>query len=77
MTARDLPYEILSLIAKSISESGKDYGPRVKLSPYALVNKAWQAAFEAEIYSTTWVRSPWRATSWSLDAVRSGKRRRD
>lgn len=34
----------------------------MKLGPYALVNKAWQAAFEAEIYSTVLIRSPSEST---------------
>lgn len=62
MSSLQLPHEILCLIAQSISKSNEGCGPRLKLGPYALVNKAWQAAFEAEIYSTVWLRSPSEST---------------
>lgn len=50
------PQEILCLIAHH-ARSDK------KLSPYALVNKSWQAAFERQIYSSVVVSSPSDATT--------------
>lgn len=50
--ASSAPQEILSLIAHHLARSDK------KLSPCALVNKSWQAAFERQIYSSVVVRSP-------------------
>jgi hypothetical protein len=44
--------EILDLIAHHLAQLDK------KLSPYALVNKSWQAAFEPHFYSTIVVHSP-------------------
>ncbi|TIA30182.1 hypothetical protein D6C83_07200, partial [Aureobasidium pullulans] len=50
--ASSAPQEILSIIAHHLAQLDK------KLSPYALVNKSWQAAFERQIYSSIVVRSP-------------------
>ncbi|KAH0167191.1 hypothetical protein KCU67_g3988, partial [Aureobasidium melanogenum] len=50
--ASSAPQEILSLIAHHLAQLDK------RLSPYALVNKSWQAAFERQIYSSIVVRSP-------------------
>lgn len=47
-----IPQEILALIAYHLARLDK------KLSPYALVNKSWQAAFERQIYSSIVVLSP-------------------
>jgi hypothetical protein len=49
--ASSAPQEILDLIAHHLAQVD------TKLSPYALVNKSWQAAFEPHIYSTIVVRS--------------------
>ncbi|KAI4853049.1 hypothetical protein E4T44_01086 [Aureobasidium sp. EXF-8845] len=51
--ASSAPQEILDLIAHHLAQLDK------KLSPYALVNKYWQAAFEPYVYSTIVVRSPY------------------
>jgi hypothetical protein len=50
--ASSVPQEILCLIAVHLTRLDK------RLSPYALVNKSWQAAFEKQIYSSMVVRSP-------------------
>ncbi|KAH0348239.1 hypothetical protein KCU83_g6303, partial [Aureobasidium melanogenum] len=50
--AAKLPQEILSIIAAYSSADNQ------KLAQYALVNRAWQAAFEGRIYSTLSVLSP-------------------
>lgn len=50
--ASSAPQEILSLIADHLARLDK------KLSPYALVNKSWQAAFERQIYSSIVLLSP-------------------
>lgn len=50
--ATSLPQELLSLIANHIT------GKEEKLTPYTLVNKSWQAAFERRIYSSLVVLSP-------------------
>ncbi|KEQ65020.1 uncharacterized protein M437DRAFT_63680 [Aureobasidium melanogenum CBS 110374] len=47
-----LPQELLLLIASHIT------GKEEKLTPYTLVNKSWQAAFERGIYSSLVVLSP-------------------
>jgi hypothetical protein len=51
--ASSTPQEILDLIAHHLAQLDDK-----KLSPYALVNRSWQAAFEPHIYSTIVVRSP-------------------
>lgn len=50
--AVSLPQELLLLIASHIT------GKEVKLTPYTLVSKSWQAAFERGIYSSLVVLSP-------------------
>jgi hypothetical protein len=55
------PQEILCLIAHHLARLDK------KLSPYALVNKSWQAAFERQIYSSMVVRSPSDVTTIRKD----------
>jgi hypothetical protein len=47
-----LPFEILSIIARYVAAQGG------KLTPYAMVNRDWQVAFEEEIYSSLVVLSP-------------------
>ncbi|KAH0284506.1 hypothetical protein M436DRAFT_81394 [Aureobasidium namibiae CBS 147.97] len=49
--ASSAPQEILALIVDHLAQLNE------KLSPYALVNKSWQAAFERRIYSSVVVRS--------------------
>jgi hypothetical protein len=58
--ASSAPQEILSLIAQHAS---RDNG---KLTPYTLVNRAWQAAFEKQIYTSLVVLSPSETTSVSI-----------
>jgi hypothetical protein len=69
--ASSAPQEILSLIAVHLARLDK------KLSPYALVNKSWQAAFERQIYSSMVIRSPSDETIirknigwWTRDEIR-------
>ncbi|KAI5202553.1 hypothetical protein E4T39_04661 [Aureobasidium subglaciale] len=50
--ASSAPQEILCLIAQQLALLDN------KLSPYTLVNKSWQAAFERHIYASIVVRSP-------------------
>jgi hypothetical protein len=50
--ASSAPQEVLDIIAHHLAQLDK------KLSPHALVNKSWQAAFEPYVYSTIVVRSP-------------------
>jgi hypothetical protein len=57
--ASSVPQEILSLIAQ---QAARDDG---KLTPYTLVNRAWQAAFERQIYTSLVVLSPSEVTSVS------------
>lgn len=51
--APHLPQEILSLIAQHLV--GEDDH---KFTPYTLVNKSWQAAFERHLYASLVVLSP-------------------
>jgi hypothetical protein len=69
--ASSAPQEILSLIAVHLARLDK------KLSPYALVNKSWQAAFERQIYSSMVIRSPCDVTTirenigwWTTDELK-------
>lgn len=55
MAASSLPYETLCLIAKHTAREHRT-DPGFRLGQYALVSRAWQAAFEAEIYSSILVR---------------------
>jgi hypothetical protein len=50
--ASSLPFEILSIIAQYAAGQGG------KLTPCAMVNRDWQAAFEEQIYSSLVVLSP-------------------
>lgn len=50
--ASKLPQEILSIIAAYAAAD------KQKLASHALVNSAWQAAFEDKIYSKLFVLSP-------------------
>ncbi|KAI4725741.1 hypothetical protein E4T49_06460 [Aureobasidium sp. EXF-10728] len=61
--ASSAPQEILCLIAHHLAKLDK------KLSPYTLVNKSWQAAFEREIYASIVVRSPSDVTTIRLDNI--------
>lgn len=53
--ASSLPHEILCLIAKHTAREHRT-DPDLRLGQYALVSRAWQAAFEAEIYSSILIR---------------------
>ncbi|KAI5253414.1 hypothetical protein E4T42_02948 [Aureobasidium subglaciale] len=55
--ASSLPLEVIMLIA------GHSGGQKEKLTPFTLVNKSWQAAFEKELYSSLVVLSPSRTRS--------------
>ena len=58
-----IPPEILSIVAeKVVARDDKEE----KLGPYALVCRAWQAAFEPHIYNYLEVRSPSETTTVSL-----------
>lgn len=58
-----IPPEILSIVAeKVVARKGEEE----KLGPYALVCKAWQAAFEPHIYEYLEVGSPSETTTVSL-----------
>lgn len=58
-----IPPEILSIIAKKVvARDDKEE----KLGPYALVCKAWQAAFEPHLYEYLEVQSPSETTTISL-----------
>jgi len=59
--ASSAPQEILALIVDHLTQLGE------KLSPYALVNKSWQAAFERQIYSSVVVRSSSGVTNIKVD----------
>jgi hypothetical protein len=50
--ASSIPQEILSLIAEYIATGDK------KLTPFTLINKSWQYAFERRIYACITVSSP-------------------
>jgi hypothetical protein len=50
--APPLPFEILAIIARYVAAQGG------KLTPYAMVNRDWQVAFEEHIYSFLVVLSP-------------------
>ncbi|KAI4724866.1 hypothetical protein E4T49_07404 [Aureobasidium sp. EXF-10728] len=52
-----LPQEIISLIAHHTAKQNK------KLTPYTLVNKSWQPAFEKQIYSSVVLLSPSEITT--------------
>lgn len=58
--ASAIPQEILSLIV-DYAASGDD-----KLTPYTLVNKSWQSAFERRIYASVVVLSPSATTSITI-----------
>jgi hypothetical protein len=66
--ASSLPQEILSLIAQ---HAARDDG---KLTPYTLVNRAWQAAFERQIYTSLVILSPSEVTFIAVDLERREKR---
>ncbi|KAG9516338.1 hypothetical protein KCV07_g6913, partial [Aureobasidium melanogenum] len=67
--AAELPQEILSIIAAYSAADNQ------KLAQFALVNRAWQAAFEGKIYSTLSVLSPSQNTEIVVrDDLRFGKR---
>lgn len=67
--AAELPQEILSIIAAYSAADNQ------KLTPYALVNRTWQAAFENKIYSTLSVLSPSQNTGIVVgDDLKFGKR---
>jgi hypothetical protein len=58
--ASAIPQEILTLIV-DYAASGGD-----KLTPYSLVNKSWQSAFERRIYASVVVLSPSATTSITI-----------
>ncbi|KEQ68653.1 hypothetical protein M436DRAFT_57929 [Aureobasidium namibiae CBS 147.97] len=58
-----LPQEILSLIAQHLVEEDDH-----KLTPYTLVNKSWQAAFERQIYASVIVLSPSDVTIVTIES---------
>jgi hypothetical protein len=55
--ASSIPQEILSLIAEYTATGDN------KLTPYTLINKSWQCAFERHIYACVTVSSPSSTTS--------------
>ena len=57
-----LPQEIIFLIAQHLI--GED---DQRLTPYALVNKSWQAAFERQIYASIVVLSPSDVTTLTIE----------
>lgn len=56
-----LPQEILTLIARHLGREDDH-----KLTPYTLVNKSWQAAFERQIYASVVVLSPSDVTTVTI-----------
>jgi hypothetical protein len=66
--APHVPQEILSLIVQHVVKEDDDH----KLTPYTLVNKSWQAAFERKIYGSVVVLSP---SDVSTIMVSRGERR--
>jgi hypothetical protein len=66
--APHVPQEILSLIVQHVVKEDDGH----KLTPYTLVNKSWQAAFERKIYGSVVVLSP---SDVSTIMVSRGERR--
>jgi hypothetical protein len=64
-----LPQEILSLIAQHAAR-GED-----KLTPYTLINRSWQAAFEKQIYASIVVLGPSNASFITVSPEEQHKKR--
>jgi hypothetical protein len=64
-----LPQEILSLIAQHAAREED------KLTPYTLINRSWQAAFEEQIYASIVVLSPSNASFITVNPEERHKKR--
>jgi hypothetical protein len=66
-----LPQEILSLIVQNVVKEDEGH----KLTPYTLVNKSWQAAFERQLYASIVVMSPSDVTTVMVSPNERRKKR--
>jgi hypothetical protein len=66
-----VPQEILSLIIQHVVREDDGH----KLTPYTLVNKSWQAAFEREIYGSIVVLSPSDVSTIMISPTESREKR--
>jgi hypothetical protein len=66
-----IPQEILSLIVQHVIKEDDGH----KLTPYTLVNKSWQAAFERKIYGSVVVLSPSDVTTVMVSPNERRKKR--